>query len=389
MKRGMAPGRVARVAWKIAVLALAAGGAVYVVHFRPVPVTAFVVAAATVETEVLGTGTLEARTKTTVSTKIAGRIATLRVDQNDSVSANQLLATIEDGELRQQVEMAAATLEATRAALIRIQADIARATAVLAQATLDQERTGQLFGKKVATAEEMDKSRERLDIALAEMDRAKAAKTEIEYQVAASAQTLKYHQERLADTRLLSPFDHGLVIARYREVGEVVVPGTSVMDLVCLDEMWVSAWVDESAIAALVVGQAARVVFRAEPERSYPGRVKRLAKQTDRETRELLVDVQVDELPTNWSIGQRADVLIQTATKPDTLAIPPRLIVWKDGQPCVYVQEAGRARLREVGLGLRGRDQVEITRGVRRGEVVVLAPDGVGRRLHDGAFVKP
>jgi hypothetical protein len=103
-----------------------------------------------------------------------------------------------------------------------------------------------LFGKKVATAEELDKSHERLGIAVAEMDRAKAAKAEVEYQVTASEQTLKYHRARLADTRLISPFGNGLVLARYREVGDVVVPGTSVMDLVCLDEMWVSAWVDES-----------------------------------------------------------------------------------------------------------------------------------------------
>ncbi len=370
-------------------LALAVGAAVYVARFRPVAVTAFAVETATVEAEALGTGTLEARTRTTVSTKVAGRIAALLVDQSDSVAANQLLATIEDGDLRQQVEMARATLEATRAALTRAQADISRAAAVLAQATLDQERTRLLSEKKVATAEEFDKSRERLGIAQAEMDRAKAAKTEIEYQVTASDQTLKYHQERLADTRLLSPFGNGLVLARYREAGDIVVPGTSIMDLVCLDELWVSAWVDESAIATLAVGQPARVVFRAEPERSYTGQVKRLAKQTDRETREFLVDVQVAELPKNWSVGQRAEVHVRTASREGALAIPPGLIVWRGGRPCVFVREAGRARLREVGLGLRGRDLVEVTRGLRRGDVVVLAPGDGGRRLRDGAYVKP
>ena len=388
MRRGQTLRRVVRASGKIVVLAVVAGTVVYVARFKPVAVTGFTVETATVEAEVLGTGTLEARTRTTVSTKVAGRIAALLVDQNDSVAANQPLVTIEDGELRQQVEMAKATLEATRAALARAQADISRAAAVLAQASLDQERSRLLAEKKVATAEEFDKSRERFGIALAEMDRAKAAKTEIEYQVTASEQTLKYHQERLADTRLLSPFGNGLVLARYREVGDVVVPGTSIMDLVCLDEMWVSAWVDESALATLAVGQPAQVVFRSEPERPYAGQVKRLAKQTDRETRELLVDVQVAELPKNWSVGQRAEVHVRTASREGTLAIPPGLIVWREGRPCVFVREAGRARLREVGLGLRGRELVEITRGLRRGEVVVLAPGG-GGRLREGAYLKP
>lgn len=389
MKQNVIWRRVVRASWKIVILALAVGAVVYLLRFKPVAVDAAEVMTATVEAEVLGTGTLEPKTSATVSSKIAGRLATLHVDQNDNVSENQLLATLDDGELRQQVEMAAAVLEATKAALPRAQADVARAEAVLAQAKLDQERTRQLFEKKVATTDEQDKSRERLDIAVAELDRGKATRTEIEYQVTAAQQTLKYHQARLADTRLLSPFGNGLVLKRNREVGDVVVPGTSIMDLAYLGEMWVSAWVDESAISALVVGQPAQVVFRSEPGKSYSGQVTRLAKQTDRETREFLVDVKLNELPANWSVGQRAEVHIQTARRENVLAIPQRMIVWTGGKPCVFVHEAGRARLRDVTLGLRGRDSVEIVSGLRRGQVVVRAQDGNARRLREGAFITP
>ncbi|MCG3178277.1 MAG: Macrolide export protein MacA [Phycisphaerae bacterium] len=388
MRMGVTLRRVVKASWKIVALVLVAGVVVYFVRFKPVAVDAFEVKVATVEAEVLGTGALEARIKVTVSSKITGKIAALKVDQNDNVSENQLLATLDDGELHQQVEMAAATLEATKASLVRAQADIARAEAVLTQAMMDHERVKRLFDSKMAAADEMSRSRERLDIAVAEMGRGKAAKTEIEHQVSASQQTLKYHQERLADTRLASPFGNGLVLVRYREVGDVVVPGTAIMDLACLNEMWVSAWVDESASVSLAVGQTARVVFRSEPEKSYSGQVARLAKQTDRETREFLVDVQVKDLPKNWSVGQRAEVHIQTARKDGVLAIPQRMIVWKDGKPHVFVREAGRARLQKVDLGLRGRDNVEVVSGLRLGQVVVQALDGDGNPLRDGAFVK-
>ena len=52
---------------------------------------------------------------------------------------------------------------------------------------------------------------------------------------------------------------------------------------------------------SLEVGQPARVVFRSESDRSYPGKVARLGKETDRETREFIVDVRVLELPQNWA----------------------------------------------------------------------------------------
>ena len=57
--------------------------------------------------------------------------------------------------------------------------------------------------------------------------------------------------------------------------------------------LWISAWVDETELARIDEGQPARVVFRAEPDHSYEGRVTRLGRETDRETRECTVDVRV------------------------------------------------------------------------------------------------
>lgn len=381
--------RFARGSWKFALAAAAVAAAVYFVRFRPVAVEAYPVRTTTVQAEVLGTGTLEARRKVTVSSKIAGRIATLTVDQNDRVALGQLLAALDDGDLRQQVEVASAALAAARAAIPRAEAEVTRAEAVLAQARVDFERTQRLFDRKVASGDELDKSRERLDVAAADVRRAEATRTESEHQTAAAGRTLQYHQERLADTRLASPFDNGLVLIRYRETGDVVVPGTAIMDLACLDEMWVSAWVDESAMAALEVGQTARVVFRSEPERSYPGQVVRLARQADRETREFLVDVQVEELPHHWAVGQRAEVYILTERKDNVPAVPPQAVLWANGRPAVFVDDSGRARRREVTLGLRGRELVEVVGGLEPGEVAVTPRgEGVGQ-LREGARIQP
>lgn len=389
MSMGTVLRRFARGAWKFALVAAIAAVAVYFVRFRPVAVETYPVRTATVQAEVLGTGTLEARLKVTVSSKIVGRLATLPVDQNDRIALGQLLATLDDGDLRQQMEVASAALEAVRAAIPRAEAEVTRAGAVLTQAKVDFERTQRLFERKVASGDELDKSRERLDVAAADVHRAEAAKTEAEYQVAAASRTLQYHQERLADTRLSSPFDNGLVLIRYREAGDVVVPGTAIMDLACLDEIWVSAWVHESAMASLAVGQKARVVFRSDPERSYPGRVVRLARQADRETRELLVDVQVEELPAHWAVGQRAEVYISTGRKDNVPTVPPQVVLWNNGRPSVFVDDGGRARRREVTLGLRGRDLVEVTGGLQVGEVVVSVRSEDSGTLREGARIQP
>jgi len=375
-------------AWKLALVLAVAGGAVYYLRFRPVPVTAFIVKSDTVRSEVMGTGTLDARTKITISSKITGRIAALGADQNDKVSKDEVLVTLDDSDLRQLVEVASASLEATKASLVRADTDIARAQAVLTQAKLDHDRMSQLLQQQAASRDEVDKAKEALDVAQAGLDSSKAAKVEVEHQVVTAERTLKYQQARLADARIVCPLDNGLVTFRYCEVGDIVVPGTAIMDVVGLKEMWVSAWVDESASGALAPGQPVRVVFRSEPAKPYSGEVVRLAKQTDRETREFLVDVRVKDLPRNWSVGQRAEVYIQTGAKSDVPSIPQRLILWRDGKPGVFVDDGGKARYQEVGLGLKGPETVEIVRGLKIGQAVIAASDADSSKLTDGRAIQ-
>ena len=381
-------GRVMRMAWKLAMVAIIAGVGVYYLRFRPVPVKAVTVKSQTVLSEVMGTGSLDARTKITISSKITGRIAALGADQSDPVSTETVLATLDDNDLRQRVEMASASLEATKASLVRAEADIARAQAVLTQAKLGHDRSSELFQKQVGSRDEVDKAKEALDVAQAGIDSSNAAKAEAEHKVATAEKTLQYEQTRLAEARILCPLDDGMVTFRYREAGDIVVPGTAIMDVVSLKEMWVSAWVDESASGALAIGQPARIVFRSEPEKSYSGAVARLAKQTDRETREFLVDVHVTELPENWSVGQRAEVYIQTGERADVPGIPQRMLLWRDGKPGVLVDDGGKARYQEVGLGLKGRETVEVVRGLSVGQAVITAADGDNSKLTDGRAIR-
>ena len=123
--------------------------------------------------------------------------------------------------------------------------------------------------------------------------------------------TLLYRKEQMAFTQIHAPYD-GLIIRRDRDPGDMLVPGGALMEIISLDEIWVSAWVDETAISKVAAGQRARIVFRSESDKNYPGVVSRIGRETDRETREFLVDVRVNELPKNWTIGQRAEVYIQT-----------------------------------------------------------------------------
>ena len=222
-------------------------------------------------------------------------------------------------------------------------------------------------------------------MAEAQLKRANMAKVEAERQVAKAEESLRYYQERLADTRIVSPFD-GLVVRRGREPGDVVVPGSEILSVISTEEMWVAAWVDETTMSALKPGQPCRVVFRSEPARSCAGALTRMAPLADRETREFLVNVTVKELPRNWAVGQRAEVYIETGRKDSALLAPPRALVWRKGQPGLFVRHNGRAQWRELVLGLQSAGGVEVLQGLAPGEVVIW-PRGPKAALKDGQAV--
>jgi len=377
-----------RASWKWLVAFVAIAAAAVFLKLSSQPVAAFAVQKASVLCEVMGTGTLEARVKTTISPRIQERLAEVLVDQGDAVAAGQLLARLDDGELRRQVEVAEAALASAQATAERVRVDEARAQAVEHQVRQDYRRIADLLATRVSSQAAMDKAVEQLRVAESDLQRARAATVEAQHQVSTAERTLAYQRERLSFTRITSPYD-GLSTRRDRDPGGVVVPGTSLLQLVSTRELWVSAWVDETAAAGLAPGQKARVLFRSHEGRDYPGEVARLGRETDRETREFLVDVRVTELPPNWTIGQRAEVYIQTGRRTDVLAVPPRFIQWRDGRAGVFVAQRGRAAWREVTLGLRGAEAVEVLRGVSAGEQVVAPLTPQQPALRAGQRIRP
>ena len=372
---------------KAVVLVALVAAAVAWVKLARVPVAAAEARTGPLVVEVMGTGTLEARVKTTISPRIQEHLDEVLVDQGDAVKEGQLLARLNDSDIRAQIEIATAALVAAQAGVERVKSDEARALAVEKNARISHQRVSELFAKRMVSQESMDNAVEQLHISEADLTRSRAAIAETESQVVTARKTLLYQQQRLSYTRVISPYA-GLVVRRDRDPGGVVVPGGSLMLLVATNELWVSAWVNETASSGLNVGQPARVVFRSDETNTVAGEVARLGRETDRETREFLVDVRVRALPPNWTVGQRAEVFIQTGRAESALAVPQMFIQWRSGKPGVFVNEGGIARWRGVTLGLQGREKTEIAKGVTAGEQVICPSVPKQAALSDGQRIK-
>jgi HlyD family secretion protein len=379
-------GKYLRYVLQIAAVVIVIGVVFYYVRLAPITASVLTAKRGVVEAEVLGSGTLTAHTRATISPKIQGRIVELTVDQNDTVTKGQLLVRLDDSDLREQQAIAKANLEAARAAYDRTGADQKRAGAVRTQAKLEYDRQSQLQAKQFASQSELDKSLELLQVAEADESRAAAAIVEAQKQIIAAERTLDYQNAKLADANIYSPFD-GLITRRDRDLGDIVVPGASIFQLISTKDIWVSAWVDESFMAAVKPGQKARIIFRSQPGVNCPGHVIRVSPEVDRETREFLVDVAPDRLPQRWAIGQRAEVFIVTSQKSDVVRVPAKMIRWRDGHAGVWVSQSGKATWRNLEVGLIGGDFAEVVDGLVENDALIIAGEAQAKQLQSGRRV--
>ncbi len=357
-------------------------GIVWYIRSQPIPVVSHTVSTGPVVRSVMGTGTLEARIRTTISPKIQGRIAEVLVDQGSVVKAGQLLVRLDDEDLDQQVRMATAGISSSEATLGRFRAEIAQAKSTFAKTEADLGRTQKLIAASSISQSEFDQTQEAFELSKSGLLRAEANLLEAEQQVTLNRETLKFQEARLADAKLLAPFD-GLVIERERDAGAIVVPGSPILQLISLDELWVSAWVDETEMDQLKDQQPAKIVFRSQPSVPFDGVVARLGKQSDRETREFTVDVRALKLPETWAIGQRAEVFIETGRVDDCVWIPASFLAKQGDEQGVFVHSGGVARWRALKLGIEGRDTVAIVDGLSSGEVIIKPPQP-SAKLTDG-----
>ena len=347
--------------------------AFYFWKLAPVKVQTFEVKSSSIQQTVFGTGTLEGKNRLAISPRETGAIRKLYADQGDVVKAGTLLVEMDSDDIVQQLKVAVAELTVAQAALQRIDAEIRSARANFEYANTMFQRSEKLLSSNAESRSTYDKNRQNMLVAKAELEQAEKRRIEAEASLAKHQAQIAYYKTKLSETRLTAPFE-ALIVRRNREQGAIVNPGVSIMDIVDTSAIWASVWVDETQIALLQTGLAVDVVFRAFPNQRFTGKICRLWRETDRETREYKVDIALDKLPPNWTLGQRLEVNIKVSNPKNCVNIPANLVSWKNNQPFVLAVVDGKIIERPVKLGTRSQNKVEIVSGLQAGDKIVMQP---------------
>jgi membrane fusion protein YbhG len=241
------------------------------------------------------TGTVEA-TQVDVSVKITGRILERLVKEGDKVSRGQLLVRLDDSELAADVKRQEAALRSAQATLRDLQKgarqqeiEDARAAVSSAEATRSMterefQRNDQLFKQNLIAAQDVDRARQAYEVARAQERSAREKLALVlegsrpdqidaaRWQVTQAESALAQAQSRLREAQVISPID-GVVLRKNLEAGETANPGVPILTLVNPKDVWLRAYVPETEVGRLKVGDAATLRVDAFPNRAFSGRL--------------------------------------------------------------------------------------------------------------------
>lgn len=368
-----------------------------------------VVAAQTITPVITASGKIVPQQIVNLSPKASGRLMALYVDQGARVHRGDVVARMDDQEVRASVAEAKASLAQAQARLALLRAgnrpeEIAQAAAQVraAKARLQQsarlkKANDQLLAsdfvaadQALATATDLQANQAALDEAEKHyaVVRAGSRPEEIAQaraQVAQAQAQLDSALLRLKETEIRAPFD-GLITQKYASVGAFVTPTTSASgsssatstSIVALaGDLEVLAKVPEVDLAQLKVGQAAEIVSDAFPRQTFHAHVRLIAPEAVIEQNvtafecRLRLDDGLDQLRSGMSV----DANFKGKPIADALVVPSVSITTKDQQVGVWVldMENHRPDFRPVVAGTTSEGRTEIVQGLQAGDRVFLS----------------
>lgn len=302
------------------------------------------------------TGTLEGQVSATVSAKISGRIEQVLVQEGQEVKAGDPLLRLESVELNNSVRQAGD--------------GVRKAQASYDLALNDYNRYQALFDKGIISAQQLDNAKAKFKAAEADLSSAAASRSSAEQQSSYAVIT--------------APVD-GVVANKTATVGQVVSPGSALMTVQDLHQVYAVVNVEQKDLGRVKVGQTGKVTLDAYPGKVFEGTVEVMNPEAGSASRMFRTKLKLDNSSGELKAGMFASVELVTGGKAQVLEIPQAAVVQKQDQYFVFTLENGKAVRHPIEIGEINGSTIAVKAGLQPGSQVIITG---ANRLKDGDSVR-
>lgn len=308
-----------------------------------VPVETAKVQVGPIQRRLTAVGSLRSNESVILRPEVAGRIAEIRFQEGEAVTAGQPLIVLDDSINRAEIEQVQAALELSRA---------------------NHERAIDLLKRGAGTTKARDEALAQLRVDEAQLELAQA---------------------RLAKMTIVAPF-HGVVGLRKVSVGDFVNAGQDMVNLEQIDPLKADFRVAEGYLAAVRPGQRIDLGVDAFPDESFTGEVYAIDPQIDESGRSILLRARLPNSAGRLRPGLFARITLVLTERDDAIQVPEQALVPQGQDQFVFRVVEGKAAFTKVQVGIRREGMVEITEGLGPEDEVVTAGQ---LKIRDGAPLKP
>src|SRR5437773_3622286 len=325
-------------------------------------------------------GYVTPRRRATVAAKITGRVTGVFFDEGNHAKEGQLLATLDDSDVRRALESAVADRDSSRAAVQDYEVQ-------LRYAEIQLHRAQELKAANVQSQDQLDNARTQADSLRAKIALAKQ-------QINAAESRIAVAQQAVDNCTIRAPFS-GIIVSKDAQVGEMVSPisagggftRTGIATIVDMNSNEVEVDVNESYIARVEPGQDVKAVLDAYPDRDIPSKVRTVIPSADRQKATVKVRISIPNLEKYNFILPEMGVKVSfevppqaaPAKGPEALSYVPKGAIRTDGGTSfVFLVKDGKVERRAVNVGLDRGTDVAILAGVTPGDsLVVKGPENL------------
>lgn len=338
----------------------------------PIPVEAFRVSHMAMKSMAMITGTVNAYEEVKISPRVSGtKVTKIYKEEGDLVREGEVLADLDTDMIDAQIAQAKAGRASAMAA-------IKQAEAQVSTIGKDYERIKKLYEEEVVPKQKLDQIEGQYLAAKASLEMAKRKLEEAEALIRQLELSRSYH-------RVTAPVS-GIVSQRNVDVGEMVSPSTIMFKISNISEVKVRGSVPETYLPLMKPGIRATVLVDTYPDREFSGSVRIVSPSIDPKTRTAEIEIRIENKGLLLRPGMFARARIDLGERM-VLFVPQQALRKFEGTGTYYVyvvDENKRARIREVTIGDRSGERIEIVKGLKEGELVVLT---VTSAVKDGSLL--
>jgi len=328
-------------------------------------------------------GSLFPYEEVTISSEIEGRAIEVKADLGDRVAKGQVLVRVADEEqryllaeneaqLRQALDKLGLKGEGDKVKDLKQTPEVRRAQADLTDADQRFRRMRELAGQGIGSRQDLDQAQARLQSAQAAYESTLNSSSNLVQEVERTRGAVNLQRKKLRDTTIAAPFD-GQVKERMVNAGTYLKASTPVFTLVKTDPIRMRIEAPERMAPWIHNGQAADVTLEAYPNRIFQGKVWRISPTVDQAKRTFVVEALIANGRNELKPGSYAKATVHTARSEMVCVVPAKALNYVFGANKVYVVSNDRVDAREVKLGDRFGENVEISEGVKDGEEVAVS----------------